>query len=245
MPVEARSACLPLPLMSQAKPSRGEATSGGEVEVLPRSHPRIAIGHHAVDLRPGAGHQIPDERARKQDTRVRRIHCPLVVRRAGLIAWHARRAHRREQARRLIRIPTGFEEACRRLARIVVPTAVREPDAVVEREPRGHAPAVLQIPFGLPVPAISIHPVGQFRVGVEHADERVRIAVARAERVLGVVPEGIVPHVVGALRLGLRRPLRVEPKLQVVPAARPRQVVIQRPPQVPVRGWERPAAAIL
>src|SRR4029079_5440216 len=64
--------------------------------------------------------------------------------------------------------------------------------------------------------------------------------VAGAERVLGVVAEVVIPHVIDALRFGLRRPLGAAPELQVVPAACPRKVILERIPQIPVRGRKRP-----
>ena len=76
-----------------------------------------------------------------------------------------------------------------------------QPHAVIDRQPRAHAPVVLHVPVVLPVADVSVDAGGQFGVGRVHAQQHVGVAVARAERVVRVVAKIEIPHVIGRARL--------------------------------------------
>ncbi len=81
------------------------------------------------------------------------------------------------------------QEVRRLLGVVPLRRQVVEADAVVERQLLAGAPVVLQVELEVRVPPLGNRELVGLRVGVEHAQRRVGVAVPGVERVVGVVGE--------------------------------------------------------
>ena len=112
--------------------------------------------------------------------------------------------------------------------------------AVIQCHARRHAPAVLRIEIGLPVPPLAIDAIGPLLIPREVAEQRVRIAVARAQRIVAAVPEVVHAGISGRTGFCLGVAFRHDAELHVVAALGPRQVVLERVAVVLIPGRPRP-----
>ena len=182
---------------------------------------------------------LPAYADREEDARVGRIDRALVPRRAGRVASHAGVARQPIDAGRVAALPQVGEEAAVHVVDFEVRSAVLHAHAEVDRQVRRHPPVVLEVEVVLPVPHVAIDAAGQLGVGREHAEQHVGVAVAGAERIVRVVTEVEVAHVVGRTRLGLAVVLERQSGLEVVPSARVREVVVEIEPAAQVEAGNR------
>ena len=111
--------------------------------------------------------------------------------------------------------------------------------AEIDGQVRRHAPVVLDVEVVLPVAHVAVDAAGQLGVGREHAEQHVGVAVAGAERIVRVVAEVEVAHVVGRARLGLAVVFERHAHLEVVPPSRHREVVVEVEPAAQVQAGNR------
>src|SRR5688572_28781742 len=104
---------------------------------------------------------------------------------------------------------------------------MRHTYTVIEREPRRDAPTVLCVRVSLPVAALLVDPVGELGIRREISEQRIREAVACAERIASIVSEVIDASVIVRAGFCLGIAFGEEPELQVVPPFRPRQIVLE------------------
>ena len=162
---------------------------------------RIAVGDHAVVAIAGSRNEAPDEHVRQRLIRDRIERDVRAVDDRRLI-----------EPRRLGRIVAVGNENRRGLARI--PRRVpQETHAVVERQTPGRLPRVLRVE--LVDVALADHFGERIDLGVvaERSEQRVRVAVVRVERVVGVGAEVELPgpraRADAALAFGVLRQLEV------------------------------------
>ncbi len=188
---------------------------------------RNAAGLDPVDLAAGARDEVAGRRRRQEHRREGRVNRPLVGRRALLTAGNAGRADQSIHTSGLVPSPLIGEKAAVHVVEFKVGAAVLNAEAEVEGQPRGDPPVILEIEVVLPVADVPVDAARQLAIGGEIAEQQVGVAVARAERVVGVVAEIEVPHVVGGARLGLAVVLEGYAHLEVVAPFRDRHVVAE------------------
>ena len=115
----------------------------------------------------------------------RRVHPPPV----GARARRGADAHRPEELRGCARVELIGQEVRRLEGRVPLRRHVVEADPVVERQPGLGLPVVLHVELIVLVAPLRERVLRGLRVGVEHPGRRVRVAVARVERVVRVVGE--------------------------------------------------------
>ena len=165
---------------------------------------------------------------------VRRIDRRLAGSRAGDVASRAVRADRPVEAHGLRRIVELRIERGRHVVGLVPRRVVRGAQAVIERQARVHTPVVLRIRVELRVADVPRDPVRHFQVLGDDAEQHVRVAVARIERVRARAAAEIErAHVVHAAdrRVGFVV-LPIDARLERVVAGRLRQVVLEHAPAV-------------
>ena len=194
--------------MEQAEPAADDepvvpADVVGEPESRRDDHRRprvVVLGnalaglHDPVRQVSGIRHSLPDREARTWTERHarERIHRLTGARGARVDVV---RAHGDVQARLVGRVPPIQEEVRRLLSRVIGRLHPDEPHAVVERQPRVHAPVVLHVPLEIVVDVGALDILRLLLVGAEDPQRRVREAEAGVERVVRVIGEVEHAHV--------------------------------------------------
>ena len=141
----------------------------------------------AVQQIPGARHDGADgdRGIRAQRCAGQRIDRLAGARRTGRLGRAARHVEHRGLGRR----PPVRQEIRGLQKRVVLRLLMREPQAVVERQPIVHFPVVLHVPFDVVIEVVPLHITRLLGVGREDPQRRVRKPEARVERVVRVLAE--------------------------------------------------------
>ena len=172
-----------------------------------------------VDPLAGAVEAVADQRARSRHQPAdvdRGHHRPRRAVQADTVAGGV--ACRVVQARRFGRVVLLGNEVRRLETRVVGRLQPIEAHAIVERQAGVHSPVVLHVPLDVVIQEIAFEPLGSLRIGLVHANRRIREREAGVERVRRIIHEADDAVGRGAAALFLHGAIHEEPHLAGVRA---------------------------